>query len=283
MTGTAPATTALTVLELLQEGQYSQIRDLCTAQLRTLAAPEVLQTAWEGALRQYGQVTATGTPVSEPAGTSAVVVKIPVTCERGALTLLVTVGQESQLASLQLAPAGAAEPTEPWQPPAYADPAAFGEQDVTIGSGPLAVPGTLSLPHGAGPQPAVVLLSGSGPGDRDETYGRNKPFKDLAWGLASRGVAVLRFDKVTHAYRDLAGGAQPLHWAIVWQARYLASLDPAMTAAEYEPAQHMDPEVVAGIAQWLTSASRQRASDCPVAAYTAPYSRSPASPSPGTM
>ena len=36
--------------------------------------------------------------------------------------------------------------------------------------------------------------------DRDETIGRNKPFKDLAWGLASRGVAVLRFDKVTFAH-----------------------------------------------------------------------------------
>jgi uncharacterized protein len=58
----------------------------------------------------------------------------------------------------------------------------------------------MSLPRQGGPLPAVVLLGGSGPVDRDETIGRNKPFKDLAWGLASRGVAVLRFDKVTHAH-----------------------------------------------------------------------------------
>jgi len=45
-----------------------------------------------------------------------------------------------------------------------------------------------------------VLLAGSGVLDRDETIGRNKPFKDLAWGLASGGVAVLRFDKVTFAH-----------------------------------------------------------------------------------
>jgi hypothetical protein len=52
----------------------------------------------------------------------------------------------------------------------------------------------------------VVLLAGSGPQDRDETIGRNKPFKDLAWGLASHGVGVLRFDKVTYAHgRQLAG------------------------------------------------------------------------------
>ena len=69
-----------------------------------------------------------------------------------------------------------------------------------VGSGPLAVPGTLSLPHQSEPRAAVVLLAGSGPMDRDETIGRNKPSKDLAWGLASRGVAVLPFDKVTNAH-----------------------------------------------------------------------------------
>jgi len=73
---------------------------------------------------------------------------------------------------------------------------------VTVGCGPLAVPGTLSLPRQGGPWPGVVLLGGSGPVDRDETVGRNKPFKDLAWGLASRGAAVLRFDKVTHAHGE---------------------------------------------------------------------------------
>ena len=72
------------------------------------------------------------------------------------------------------------------------------------------MPGTLSLPRrpGSAPYPAVVLLAGSGPLDRDETIGRNKPFKDLAWGLASRGVAVLRFDKVTYAHPGQVKEAQ---------------------------------------------------------------------------
>lgn len=52
----------------------------------------------------------------------------------------------------------------------------------------------------APPFPAVVLVHGSGPNDRDETYGPNKLFKDLAWGLASRNVAVLRFVKRTEQY-----------------------------------------------------------------------------------
>jgi alpha/beta superfamily hydrolase len=44
-----------------------------------------------------------------------------------------------------------------------------------------------------------VLVHGSGPNDRDGTIGPNKPLQDLAWGLASRGVAVLRYDKRTYA------------------------------------------------------------------------------------
>lgn len=62
---------------------------------------------------------------------------------------------------------------------------------------------TLSLPaQRDGLVPGVVLVHGSGPNDRDETIARSKPFRDLAWGLAQRGVAVLRYDKRTFALRD---------------------------------------------------------------------------------
>lgn len=88
-----------------------------------------------------------------------------------------------------------------YQPPAYAVPSMFREQEVTIGAAtewPL--PATLTLPTGSGPFPAVVLVHGSGPNDRDETLGPNKPFQDLAWGLASQGIAVLRYEKRTRVF-----------------------------------------------------------------------------------
>ena len=62
------------------------------------------------------------------------------------------------------------------------------------------LPGTLTVPKGEGPFPAVVLLQGSGPSDKDETIGTLKPFRDLAEGLAALGVAVYRFDKRTYVY-----------------------------------------------------------------------------------
>ncbi|MFI9506300.1 alpha/beta hydrolase family protein [Nocardia sp. NPDC052566] len=88
-----------------------------------------------------------------------------------------------------------------WQPAAYMDVTTFEEREVTLDVGALPVAASLSIPRGAGPHPAAVLLSGGGPFDRDATVGPNKTLKDLAWGLASRGIAVLRFDKAsfTHA------------------------------------------------------------------------------------
>jgi dienelactone hydrolase len=197
---TEPAITGLTVLDMAQAGHFAEIHELFAPPLRAMVPPETLQAAWAAQIGRRGPVTSVGTPVSEPAAPGLVVVRIPVTFERGELTVVVSVTDDGWLAGIQLAPASAAGPARPWQPPPYADPATFDEQDVTLGSGPLAVPGTLSLPRQGGPLPAVVLLGGSGPNDRDETIGPNKPLKDLAWGMASRGVAVLRFDKVTYAH-----------------------------------------------------------------------------------
>ena len=53
---------------------------------------------------------------------------------------------------------------------------------------------TLTMPNGKGPFPAVVLITGSGPQDRDETVFNHKPFLVLADYLTRRGIAVLRAD-----------------------------------------------------------------------------------------
>ncbi|MGA7397673.1 MAG: alpha/beta fold hydrolase, partial [Solirubrobacterales bacterium] len=54
--------------------------------------------------------------------------------------------------------------------------------------------GTFTTPRGDGPFPAAVLVSGSGPQDRDETVFGHKPFRVLADHLTKAGIAVLRFD-----------------------------------------------------------------------------------------
>ena len=73
-------------------------------------------------------------------------------------------------------------------------------REVTVGSGKWALPGTLTMPAGPGPAPAVVFVADAGPHDRDSTYGPNKVFKDFADGLASRGIASLRYDKRSYVH-----------------------------------------------------------------------------------
>lgn len=84
--------------------------------------------------------------------------------------------------------------------PAYADQKKFTEIAIKVGKTPLALDGILSLPNGNGPFPALVLVHGSGSHDRDETIYGVKVFRDLAWGLASKGIAVLRYNKRNYQY-----------------------------------------------------------------------------------
>ena len=65
------------------------------------------------------------------------------------------------------------------------------------------LPGTLTVPKGKGPFPAVILLQGSGACDRDEAVGNLRPFRDIAEGLAEQGIAVYRFDKRSYVYGEV--------------------------------------------------------------------------------
>ncbi|MFE3443186.1 hypothetical protein ACFXNW_09145 [Nocardia sp. NPDC059180] len=128
-----------------------------------------------------------------------------------------------------------------WRPPHYADAEGFDEYAITLGSGPSAVSGTLSVPQGRGTHAGVVFLPGSGPADRDSTMGVNKPLEDLAWGPAARGVAVLRFDKIYIAHPEQV-------------------TETYTPTDEYVPhavaAVRVDPHVIDDISTWLTTAGQ---------------------------
>lgn len=73
-------------------------------------------------------------------------------------------------------------------------PYPYASEEVTYANGDVKLAGTLTLPPGDGPFPAVVLITGSGPEDRDETVFGHKPFWILADHLSRKGIAVLRAD-----------------------------------------------------------------------------------------
>src|ERR1700759_670806 len=197
-----PERVAARVLDEARAGAFGRVAARFAPPWRAMVRAGARRGAWAAQTGPLGAVVSVGTPVSESATPGVVRVRVPVTAEHGRFTLIAQVADGGWLAGLEIAPAAAAEPVQPWQAPGYTDPASFTEQEVTVGAGPLAVPGTLTGPRAPGPHPAVILLAGSGPNDRDETIGRNKPFKDLAWGLATQGLAVLRYDKVTYAHPE---------------------------------------------------------------------------------
>ncbi len=83
--------------------------------------------------------------------------------------------------------------------PSYDQPAFYQEREIVIGNSTYPLPATLTVPkHKAGEKvPVVVLVHGAGIHDRDSTYMGTKILRDLAVGLSSNGIAVLRYEKRT--------------------------------------------------------------------------------------
>ena len=91
----------------------------------------------------------------------------------------------------------ATESDLPRRPQEPKPPFPYDAIDVSFANGAapgVTIAGTLTVPHGAGPFPCAVLITGSGPEDRDETIFGHKPFWVLADHLSRHGIAVLRTD-----------------------------------------------------------------------------------------
>lgn len=195
---------------LLASGSYAEAETRMDDTMRAALPLEKLAEVWRGIESQVGAFREVQVTHTEQSGAYTVVF---VTTAFGTQSLDVKVVFDAagKVAGLFFVPtsAGGAGTGTSYQPPSYVVADAFTEQEVTVGTGSWALPGTLSLPKGTAPFPAVVLVHGSGPQDRDESIGPNKPFRDLAGGLASRGVAVLRYEKRTKVYaQQMAGSAE---------------------------------------------------------------------------
>jgi len=99
--------------------------------------------------------------------------------------------QSGVTGTFYLRPAGAAKSAVP---PPPAEPVPYLEEEVTFTNGDVTLAGTLTIPEGQGPFPAVVLITGSGAQNRDEEIFGLRPFRWIADYLTRHGIAVLRYD-----------------------------------------------------------------------------------------
>lgn len=193
---TADEARATAVFQMLATAKYADFAAAGTPQMQAAMDATKSEQLWRQLGFQLGEFRSVLGAKFLKAEQGLRTVVLRAQFERGVLSLNVVLDGQDRLAGLWVAGIEAADTG----PPPYADKTAFDESPVEIRSGVYTLPGTVSVPHGEGPWPAVVLVHGSGPHDQDETVVANKPLRDLAWGLASRGVAVVRYEKRTKKY-----------------------------------------------------------------------------------
>src|SRR5277367_151232 len=191
------AIAAKQIIHELVTGKFEKVEAIYDARMKDVLPQGKLADAWRDLNKQFGAFQAiTSADTSQVQGLQ--VVRMQCKFENSLLDATVVFNPDGKLGALSFQPHQV--PPAPWTPPAYAKQDSFSEQPLTLVNGKFELPGTLTVPAGNGPFPAVVLVQGAGPEDQDETLGPNKPFKDLAWGLASRGIVVFRYTKRTQKY-----------------------------------------------------------------------------------
>lgn len=188
-----PGALAKNFVTQLSNGDYAGAVKSFDANMRSLMPAEKLGQAWEMLITQAGAFKGQG-DIHTAVEYGYQAVYVPCQFEKTVLDVKVVYNSANQIVGLWFLPHTSA----PQSPPPDVKTDYFTEREITIGEPPL--PGTLTMPTGGGSFPAIVLVHGSGPHDRDETIGPNKPFRDLANGLAEKGIAVLRYDKRTKIY-----------------------------------------------------------------------------------
>jgi len=193
------------IVQLLKEEKFDEVAKQFNAQVAAAMSAVQLRQVWSTFTQQVGGFTAfIDQRVTTPAPNITAVV-LGSQFEKAAIDIFVAFDAEQKIAGLRFAPRQ--PPAEPPSPPPSSS--RFKEEPVTVGEGEWALPGTLSIPTGK-VTGAVVLVHGSGPQDRDTTIGPNKSFRDIAWGLADRGIAVLRYDKRSRVHGPKMAGNKNL-------------------------------------------------------------------------
>ena len=199
LTAQTPADLRARAGEVMNEivaGNFKKVETQYNSTMAAALPPGRLAQAWAQLIAQAGEFKGIAQASSQRTQELQVVTFVSV-FQRATLDAIIVFGSDGRIAGLRFVPH---QEVTGWTPPTYAHPDAFSERPVTVAFQHWELPGTLTVPNRTGPFPLLVLVQGSGPQDEDETSGSNKPFKDLAWGLASRGIAVLRYVKRTKLY-----------------------------------------------------------------------------------
>ncbi|NII10203.1 alpha/beta fold hydrolase [Oleiagrimonas sp. C23AA] len=188
------------LLQALKKHDYAGAVSHFDARVHAVVTVKRLRQVWETALpNQFGAYDPAAVGQVAKQGPDGVVVT-PLHFKHGWLHMRVACDDAGAISGFRFLPGKSPAPDDVEHAPKPASGPWGSSQPTQVASpwGPL--PALLTLPRGKGPFPAVVLVGGSGPHDRDERIGPNRPFMDIARGLAAHGIASLRYDKRTYVY-----------------------------------------------------------------------------------
>ncbi|WOA59212.1 alpha/beta hydrolase [Bacillus mycoides] len=180
--------------EYLQQGKYAEALQLTSAAFQSKFTANTLQNWWKQS--DWSGIKSMGTPVIKERNLVHQTVGISGTTQGTTIPLLLkfTPGGKVDEIGVRMPPESYTIPH-----PSYDQPASYQERQIVIGNSTYPLPATLTVPkHKPGEKvPVVVLVHGAGIHDRDSTYLGTKILRDLAVGLSSNGIAVLRYEKRT--------------------------------------------------------------------------------------
>lgn len=204
--GTTPGACAVDArasLNALEHGDFSAARANFSASTANELPAAKIKQAWQSVQQMFGAYRGHGEPHAQLLhGRPVVVTRLALA--NGPLDFVVGCDASHRIMLFAFLKPSVVEARKPEPVKAHVLADGVRVKPLSVPSPAGLLRGALTLPGGKGPFPAVVLIWGSGDADMDETVGPDKPFRDLARGLAEAGVASLRFDKRTYDYPQKA-------------------------------------------------------------------------------
>jgi pimeloyl-ACP methyl ester carboxylesterase len=176
-------------VEHLDKGEFAEATQNFDAAMLKALPPDNLKKGWE---RLVGDVGAFQNVIGTRVESKDNIHRVLVTCAfaNSKIDFVVAFDKDAKIAGLSITPTEMSRPQNPKKPYPY-DEIEVSYENKLHG---IKLTGALTVPRSKGPFPAVILITGSGPQDRDETILGHKPFLVLADYLTRRGIAVLRVD-----------------------------------------------------------------------------------------
>lgn len=231
---------------LMQEQTDSIVPYFDSIMVRALPAARLSDT-WQTLQISYGSCDSTGKMELEQRG-DYLTVSMVLFFEKAKMRLMVTFNTEPKIAGLYINPS-----QHQYEVPDYVNTFNFVEYKIAFGNYPVIIEGLLSVKQGAKKLPLVIVVQGSGPQDMDGTYGHNKIYKDLAWGIASNEIAVFRYPKRTANFGSLFLSGD-LKNKFTLEQEYVEDIILAIEALKNRPEIDSNRIILLGHSQGVTAA-----------------------------